>query len=51
MRNRKQAARARRRTVRPRGKETRADLQQIECRLNKLETGHQNLPANRSEAR
>jgi hypothetical protein len=51
MRNRKQAAKARRRAVRPRGKETRADLWQIKCRLNKLEAGHQSLPANRPEVR
>jgi hypothetical protein len=51
MRNRKQAAKARRRAVRPRGKETRADLQQMERRLNELEAGHQGLPANRPEVR
>jgi hypothetical protein len=51
MRNRKQAAKARRRAARPGEKETGADLRQMERRLNKLEAGHQGLPANRPEVR
>jgi hypothetical protein len=50
-RNRKQTIKARRRAVRPGGKEIRADLQRIECRLNKLKAGHQSLPTNRPEVR
>jgi hypothetical protein len=34
--DRKQAAKARRMAVKPRGIETRANLQQMECRLNEL---------------